>query len=606
MKKRWFVALLSAMLILAMGFAACRNMPAPGHEPGITGKQWDVLVVGSGITGSMAALAARDAGPNLNILVIEKEDSFGGNAGTSAGNFSNLIFGFGLPGHPNEFRTEYTDADWYTEAVPGGVDFVGNWSRGMYSPPGSPFPCFTWLRGIFNEVTNTMQFMINMGVPMTFNDWGVPRRWTGTTVGTGPGMMRNFQNSLAANNITVQFNCKAIQIRKDRNGVVNGVIATLQGDQIEINARKVILATGGFSYATGEDGLIAQWATYPGMIDVIPSADSWRTYGQGIQMAVAAGGAVVTADGSLSSNILDMDTFIYLAPPVLHPSISLPAGVAPVVFSQWQQSRNQVVVNNRGQRFTNEDGRRPQLGAAPAGTDFSDITALRIDTANANNADLSNAMIISGRAPYWIIYDSRALTVGEVNFPVRLAEMAEIAGNRTPVAVGTVCARGTPLGTHRPMASSLGTVGNVEAHLRALASEMGLNAADTNAFVAMMQQYNNPAAFPVIYPPKPARPDGSLLLAGQNLNPRIPLVTPPFFALQIRVSGATGSIGGVATTKYAELLNAAGEPIPNLFAAGEMANRWLKGRATIGGASFSLYSVMGRRAGTLAAEQLRN
>ena len=605
MKKSRFAVLLSAMLILAIGLAACRNLPAPAH-PGLTDRQWDVLVVGSGLAGSMAALAARDAGPNLSILLIEKEDSFGGNASTSAGNFSNLIFGFGLPGHPNEFRTVYTDADWNTEAVPGGVGFVGNWSRGMYSPPGSPFPCFTWLRGIFNEVTCTMQFMMNMGIPMTFNDWGVPRRWTGTTVGTGPGMMANFRTSIESRGISVVLGCEAIAVRKNRAGAVNGVIATFGGDTIEINARKVILATGGFSYATGENGLIAQWASYPGMIDIIPSADSWRTRGQGIQMAVAAGGAVVTADGSFSANILDMDTFFYLGPPALHPSISLPAGVAPVVFSQWQQSRNQVIVNSRGQRFTNEDGRRPQLGAAPAGTDFSNIAARRIDTANANNSDLANAMIISGRAPYWIIYDSRALTVGDVNFPVRLEEMARIPGNRTNLPAGTVCARGTPLGTHRPMASSLGTVGNVEAHLRALANEMGLNAADTNAFVAMMQQYNNPAAYPVIYPPKPARPDGSLLLAGQNLDPRIPLVTPPFFALQIRVSGSTGSIGGVATSKDAELLNAAGQAIPNLFAAGEMANRWFKGRSQIGGSSFSTYSVMGRRAGTRAAEQLLN
>ena len=579
------VGLLALLFAASLTFVACDTGSSPSRPipPGVFEVDYDIIVVGSGITGSMAALAARDAGPYLNILLIEEQGLFGGHSAAMAGQWSQIRTGWGLN---NDFTTYL---DW--PALPNGdpdltdplwIEWDASWTAAAHAD-GSPFPNMEKARGVVQEITRAVDYIRQLGLGfIEFRDAGLPRLWHVTSYGGfggGPILMTTLRNAMTSRGIAIALNAKATDITTDEYGVINGVVVN---DNIEVRGRRVILATGGFSGDTGPNGRVTLWSgNHPGVADAIPRAQNFTT-GQGIELAVAAGGSVFRADGSRTNNFLEMDGTLYLGSPNVHPSVSFTGtGITNINIQDRAQLINQVVVNRRGQRFIDENVRLDGWGLwtdPPAPPD-------RRPAASTARGDLARAMFVDGPAPYWIIYDSRPLVVGGNNIPAGLALLVDV-GQNNDIPTNTAW----PRGTHRLVATSLGTADNgVEAHLRALAAQMELDATDTDAFVAMMLEYND--------------------LDITTLDPvrtgtRVPLITPPFFAIQLRSQGSTGTIGGVATSRDGEVLNVAGNVVPNLFAVGEMANRELFGNAQVGGASVTMYAVMGKRAGTLAATQV--
>lgn len=75
------------------------------------------------------------------------------------------------------------------------------------------------------------------------------------------------------------------------------------------------------------------------------------------------------------------------------------------------------------------------------------------------------------------------------------------------------------------------------------------------------------------------------------------------YAVYIR-PGSWGTIGGVVTDDTFHVLDEAGQPIANLFAAGEMSNREFSSDFYIGGNSLALNSTAGRIAGATAVAEL--
>jgi flavocytochrome c len=79
------------------------------------------------------------------------------------------------------------------------------------------------------------------------------------------------------------------------------------------------------------------------------------------------------------------------------------------------------------------------------------------------------------------------------------------------------------------------------------------------------------------------------------------LTTAPFYAVKVYPT-TFGSAGGVTTTDQGRVTRQDGTVISGLYAAGEMSNRYYYNENYILAASLGLYSTMGRRAGTAAAE----
>jgi len=80
-----------------------------------------------------------------------------------------------------------------------------------------------------------------------------------------------------------------------------------------------------------------------------------------------------------------------------------------------------------------------------------------------------------------------------------------------------------------------------------------------------------------------------------------PLTVAPYYA--VKVSPTTfGSAGGVTTTEDGRVTTQDGAVIPGLYAAGEMSNRYFYNENYVLAGSLGLYSTMGRRTGTAAAQ----
>jgi predicted oxidoreductase len=122
--------------------------------------------------------------------------------------------------------------------------------------------------------------------------------------------------------------------------------------------------------------------------------------------------------------------------------------------------------------------------------------------------------------------------------------------------------------------------------LTTLAARIGVNAAQV---VETMREHNRARKLGLAVDPDFGRP-----LAGLK-----PIEDPPYYAIQF-FAAARKNLGGVQTDENCQVLRTSGDPVPGLFAAGEvsgMAGGHINGEAALEGTMLgpSLYS--GRVAG---------
>jgi tricarballylate dehydrogenase len=128
-----------------------------------------------------------------------------------------------------------------------------------------------------------------------------------------------------------------------------------------------------------------------------------------------------------------------------------------------------------------------------------------------------------------------------------------------------------------------------------------LDGVDPDGFLRMISEYN--AAVQVDVPFNPTIKDGrgTVGLAVPKTNWANRLDTPPFVAFQI-TCGVTFTFGGLNITPQTEVLDAAGAPIPGLYAAGELVGGLFYFNYP-GGTGLTSGAVFGKIAGTQAARQ---
>jgi fumarate reductase flavoprotein subunit len=206
----------------------------------------DVVVVGSGITGSMAALSAREAGAD-KVLLIEKRSLFGGTAKLSLGGFADAVISA-------KYNPQSSLIDWKA------------WmERG---DPG--YPDYDKFLSLAEHAAETVDYLRSLGLIII-----------GQVSGGGNALMTKLEETIAAQNIEVLMNCEATEITLD-NGLISGIAAIHKRRPFRVKAKNVILATGGFSR---NPELVALWAgTNPGLNYVVSMADAGST-GEGILMA---------------------------------------------------------------------------------------------------------------------------------------------------------------------------------------------------------------------------------------------------------------------------------------------------------------------------------
>ena len=295
---------------------------------------YDIIVVGAGAAGAAAAIGARSVGfehivgatfgaeaPMLNpaawndlsVLILEKRPVWGGMTSfATAGNAN--------PGNPAQIQADaFPFAGWrnfYLTTLGGTVTADPS---PTFVPLPENYPNWSRQYAIFRQVRET-------------NNW-LRRRGSSNAVG-GIGQSNTKFNRIQNNNIAeVRLNEQAMSLILNPDGDVIGVVSNEvegsvnpnfgtqgqhiilgdpSGTDIRIAARRVILATGGFSNMPIDQQLSS------GIIAARPEASFFNpananSYGTGIVMAQEAGAAVTGNWGALSGmmNVVGYQFFHY-------------------------------------------------------------------------------------------------------------------------------------------------------------------------------------------------------------------------------------------------------------------------------------------------------
>lgn len=228
----------------------------------------DVVVVGAGLAGVMAAMAAREAG--ANVILVEKRYMTGGSSALSSA--------WMRVSGSDAVAADFPDND---QSVDSFVEFMKE-QAGRGNSTGYEVD-LGYIRFIEEHVNETVNFMMGMGLTGKTSISGKTGvvAWTGS----GAGLMKDLTALAEGQGITVLTNTTANSIVMD-NGAAAGIRYTSNGDDLTIYASKVILATGGSSFAPG-----AEYSNFPAESQAtLLQLAATGTTGDGQRMAT--GGAI--------------------------------------------------------------------------------------------------------------------------------------------------------------------------------------------------------------------------------------------------------------------------------------------------------------------------
>ena len=211
--------------------------------------RYDVVVVGAGNAAFCAALAARETVSRVLVLERAPEHESGGNSRFTAGLMRVAYRGVEdlkrvMPDLSAE-EVARSDFGTYTEE-----QFLDDMARV------TEYRCDPDLTEILvKRSLDTVAWMSTKGVRFTaawgrqaFNIAGKFKFWGGLTVeavGGGPGLVEALTSAAKKNGIEVWYSARAVGLITDDEGV-KGVRVKRSGKTIEVHARSVVLAAGGF------------------------------------------------------------------------------------------------------------------------------------------------------------------------------------------------------------------------------------------------------------------------------------------------------------------------------------------------------------------------
>lgn len=236
----------------------------------------DVVIVGAGISGLAAAVQSGEDG--LNAIVLEAGNAVGGN-----GNGVEGIFGY---------NTSAQKAQGMEELDPGAI-VRHELETGQHLPDG-----VIWA-DLMRASTGNYDWLVEQGVTFSgridaYGGLYPTMHWFEgemAAVGYVPAMEKKAQSYGV--NIMLETTCKNLIFDEAK---VTGVYAhDADGNYIQINAKAVVLATGGFGY---NDELLERWGYN---MECVQKIGNPRNNGDGIRIAIEVGAQDCTADACFLS-----------------------------------------------------------------------------------------------------------------------------------------------------------------------------------------------------------------------------------------------------------------------------------------------------------------
>ena len=243
----------------------------------------DVVIAGAGVAGLAAGIEAARAG--ANVIIVEKSGVTGGATARSGGKI--LAAG-----------SKWQEAQDITDSPELMFEY-------MQSMNGSEQLNDEMVLEFCENSVENMNWLEDMGVMMydveaihkSLNPWRV-HNTTNKEGHAGGGMTDGFGGNITVpmteefenNNGQIIYNAAANEILVDENGAVSGLKALKNdGSTLTINAKNVIVATGG--YAQNKEMMKRYEATTAGFVTSVPSGN----VGDGITMGEAIGAKIYEA-----------------------------------------------------------------------------------------------------------------------------------------------------------------------------------------------------------------------------------------------------------------------------------------------------------------------
>lgn len=336
----------------------------------------DVVVVGAGGTGLTAAASAYEKG--ADVIVLEKLAIIGGSTGISGG---------GIAATDTKFQRELGIADTKES-------WMDLWKeRQDTSNPGFMYPDYNFVDRYMDEAVITTEWMVDyVGHKYgRIEGYGVdyverlhfPAEIDGKS--GGAAFIKSLENFARKNNIEIMTETKATDLITNDKGDVIGVVAQGKDGKITINAKKVILAAGGFAK---NDELLERLAPKLAGTAALSAAAAGST-GDGILMAEKVGAALYEEPWSIG--------------------LSFGAKVDGTGGLAWDWTK--VYVNASGERFINEETHYAIVTNYVA---EQDTPWLILDSSeqNASTVELLEAALGSGEVAKGDTYEALAEAMG--------------------------------------------------------------------------------------------------------------------------------------------------------------------------------------------------
>ena len=272
MKKQWFTGLVFAVLITAACFMGCSTSGGGGDKTNYV-LDTDVVIVGGGFAGLSAAIAATQEG--AGVVLVEKQSVIGGASALGGGALG--------------------AADSAAQKAHGIVDQPSAWLDMFYmranqaKPPyrSSIFPIISDAGWLIDESAGVIDWLLEMG--MTFGrPWNLQldlaERYHSINnkgYSDGRGVASFLLEHAKDLGVDIRVETKAVKVLQEGGPGSRAIGIELEGGN-RIYAKAVILAAGGF--ASDINKYIDGGIEYSTPISFLS--------GEGIEMAVAAGGAL--------------------------------------------------------------------------------------------------------------------------------------------------------------------------------------------------------------------------------------------------------------------------------------------------------------------------
>ena len=376
----------------------------------------DVVVVGAGGAGMTAAITA--AAEGKNVVILESQSMVGGNSVRATGGMN---AGKTVYQDENEFgesagveKTLKTAAEKYAdnETITALAKTVSEqWAAYQANPTGyfdsvelMELDTMIGGKGINDpELVETLcansadaiDWLDEHGITLhnvsSFGGASVKRihrpvNAEGKTVSVGSYMIPLLQENCEKAGVKMMLDTTATEILTDANGAAVGVKATgASGETVTVNAKAVVLATGGFG--ANLDMVVKYKPELKGFM----TTNAPGIQGQGIEMAQAIGATTV-----------DMDQI------QIHPTVE--ANTAALI-TEGLRGDGAVLINEEGKRFIDEVGTRDVVSAAEIAQTGS-YSWLVVDQAMADASSVIQGYIKKGYTVTGATYEELGKAMG--------------------------------------------------------------------------------------------------------------------------------------------------------------------------------------------------